>query len=619
MILSVDAKRAILSMRHINDQSLQIIHEMKSNNTEKTRKAIDSYRIALSLFEEDKLILQKSVSDNLLDEKLIFEIKASLEISDILNKTIQNFIDTGINIVSEDEHAKEVNFKDFDTLIDYNLPKTWNFNLDVIYLHEDNRKHFEILLKKRGQQRIVYCGQGYQKLDDGVYVVDKQSAGLALQDMAFPIPLRMCFLDGLFYGTNVKYKEVKQELSERFAELTGHKSTKIRFGKTWVKNCLENLDEMRAASSAECLENIFSGQNVVVVSPGPSLAKNIDNLKTQNSSIILAVAQAVPALSKNNIIPDFVFVMDPQDYSFTLDGVDLSKTALICPDYISKSFLKENFNKKYLLLTETSCFQKNIFKKLKRFNLENASSVSVAAVLLSSKLGASKIAVIGQDLSYSDTKYYGDLYDPKKISGASQVEVQTSHTLPGYNGGTVRTNFQYSVYHKQLQDIAQTSTRHGQNTFYNCTEGGASISGFEQMPLSEYLTTFCVSDKDLINSLDRTPPIDLSTSECLKALRSISRSTRKLISDIQRLNRLKRKKGFDNDIFVLEQDILNRALSIDILNDYVYEPLQKFAQSNSMGFTNSIMIFQKNSAITEIKKLSQDLNILLNKSLKSLL
>ena len=137
-------------MRHINDQSLQIIHEMKSNNTEKTRKAIDSYRIALSLFEEDKLILQKSVSDNLLDEKLIFEIKASLEISDILNKNIQNFIDTGINIVSEDEHAKEVKFKDFDTLIDYNLPKTWNFNLDVIYLHEDNRKHFEILLKKRG-------------------------------------------------------------------------------------------------------------------------------------------------------------------------------------------------------------------------------------------------------------------------------------------------------------------------------------------------------------------------------------------------------------------------------------------------------------------------------------
>ena len=33
--------------------------------------------------------------------------------------------------------------------------------------------------------------------------------------------------------------------------------TKIRFGKTWVKNCLENLDEMRAASSAECLEIYF--------------------------------------------------------------------------------------------------------------------------------------------------------------------------------------------------------------------------------------------------------------------------------------------------------------------------------------------------------------------------
>lgn len=617
MTISVEAKRAILSMRHIKDQSLHILQKLKENNTEKTRKEIDNYRIALSLFEEDKLILQQNVKKNLLDTKVIFEIRASLEISDILDKTIQKFIDAGTNLISKDNNKKELNFKNFDALIDYNLPKTWNFNLDVIFLHEDNRKHFELLLKKRGQKRIVYCGKDYLKLDNGLYVVNRQSAGLALQDMAFPIPIRMCFLDGLFYGNSPEYEEVKQELSERFAELTGHKSTKIRFGKTWVKNCLENLWEMHSATSAEYLESIFLNQNVIVVSPGPSLAKNIDKLKSQNSAIILAVAQAVPALSKNNITPDFVLVMDPQDYSFTLDGVDLSKTTLICPDYISKSFLKKNFKQKCLLLTETSCLKNNIFEKIKKFNLDNASSVSVAAVLLSKKLGALRIAVVGQDLSYSETKYYGNFYDPKKISGAKQDEAEASHTLPGYNGGKVKTNFQYSVYHKQLQDIAQISTRDQKINFYNCTEGGASISGFEQLPLFEFFNKFCCSEKNSRDIIYEYPSIRIPSSECLKFLKSTSRSTKKLISDIQKLNKLKSKKEFDHDIFILEQDILNRALSIDILNDYVYEPLQKFAQSNSMGFTNSIMKFQKNSSINEIKRLSQELNVLLNKSIKS--
>ena len=96
---------------------------------------------------------------------MILEVKASLQISDILDKTIQDFIDTGITEVSNGSNARELNFKDFDALIDFSLPKTWNFNLDVVFLHENNRKHFEKLLRQRGQKRLIYLGKTYQKLD----------------------------------------------------------------------------------------------------------------------------------------------------------------------------------------------------------------------------------------------------------------------------------------------------------------------------------------------------------------------------------------------------------------------------------------------------------------------
>jgi hypothetical protein len=623
MELSAEAKRAILSMRHIKDQSLLVLEEIKSGDILKTRTAIDHYRNALSFFEEDKRILQGSIKDGFLTENLIFEVKASLQISDILDKTIQDFIDTGITEVSNASNGRELNFRDFDALIDFSLPKTWNFNLDVVFLHESNRKHFEKSLKERGQKRIIYLGKTFQKLDSQSYIVNKETAGAALADMSFPIPIRITFLDRMFYGSSEEYEEVTTELTSRLTELAGHKNTKIRFGKIWVGNCLENLNYARLSSSVDSLKDIFEDRNIIIVSPGPSLEKNISALKRQSSAIVLAVAQALPALTKHGISPDFVFVMDPQDYSHALDDADLTKICLICPDYVSKNFMNKSFKKTYLLMTEVSCLSENIFKSVKSYNLENASSVSVGAVLLSNKLGAAKIALVGQDLSFSEQQYYGDFYDPTRIPNSSnnvapsKPQEELKYSLPGYYGGTVPTNFQYSVYHKQLQDIALNNSSDSK-LFYNCTEGGASISGFESLGLTDFLFLTAGDRQDIVPLIENSQIINVSSSNCLKALNEVSRSNKKILSDIQKLNRHKKRDKYDIETFSLEQKILNSALSTQIVKEYVYKPLEKFAQSNSMGFKGDVMLFQKTQSIIEIAQLCKELSLLLNKSVKSM-
>jgi hypothetical protein len=623
MELSAQTKRAMLSMRHIKAQSILILDELKFGDISKIRTAVDDYRNALSFFEEDKRILQSSIKDGYLTESLILEVKASLQISDILDKTIQDFIDTGITEVSNGSNARELNFKDFDALIDFSLPKTWNFNLDVVFLHENNRKHFEKLLRQRGQKRLIYLGKTYQKLDSQSYIVNKSTAGMALADLSFPIPIRITFLDRMFYGSSEEYEEVTTELTSQLKELAGHKNTKIRFGKTWVENCLENLNYARLSSPVDALKNIFKNQNIIIVSPGPSLEKNISALKKQSSAIVIAVAQAVPALTKHGISPDFVFVMDPQDYSHALDDADLNKICLICPDYISKSFMNKNFKKTYLLMTEVSCLSKNIFKGLKLYNLDNASSVSVGAVLLSNNLGAAKIALVGQDLSFSEQKYYGDFYDPTRIPNSSiniapsKPQEELKYSLPGYYGGTVPTNFQYSVYHKQLQDIALNNSSDSK-LFYNCTEGGASILGFESLGLTDFLFLTAGDRQDIIPLIENSQLINVSSSNCLKALNEVSRSNKKILSDIQKLNRHKKRDTYDIETFSLEQKILNSALSTQIVKEYVYQPLEKFAQSNSMGFKGDVMLFQKAQSIIEITQLCKELNLILNKSIKSI-
>jgi hypothetical protein len=618
MTVSANAKRALFSMKHIKEQSLSVLNELKTGRISEIRETVDNYRTALSLFEEDKTTLKEAIKMDYFDPKTILEIKANLEINDIVDATIQEFVDAGVTLVADDPEKKELNFRDFDTLIDYSLPKTWNFNIDLICIHESNRKYFSEILKKRKQKRILYLGETFEKISDEIFIVNQSDIKDALHSLPFPLPKRVCFLDKMFFNKNLNYIKATKEITSKLQELTSHKNTKSRFGQLWIENSIENFKQVALSPSVKSLENIFSEENVIVISPGPSLKLNISELERPHSALTIAVAQAVPALLQHNIIPDFILVMDPQDYAFTLDNFDLSKTSLICPEYVSPSFTEKNFLRKFFLISSNSCFEQNIYRKHQSYNLDDASSVSVVAVRLSQMLGAKTIALLGQDLSFSSEQYYGSLYDPSKIEGVKQDPHILKFKLPGYNGGTVETNYQYTVYHKQFENFAAKNSNLKNLELYNCTEGGADISGFKNMPLSEYIKNVSGKANYKIEIIESLPRVDLSYSESFRFLDKLKSKNKKIIDDIQKLKKIKRGSSKNQKVLELKQKILNSALATEITKDYTFTALATFAESNSMGFKSSIMEFQSDHSIREIDELCRKLNVRLNKVIKFL-
>ena len=72
------------------------------------------------------------------------------------------------------------------------------------------------------------------------------------------------------------------------------------------------------------LKNIFPQVPVILVSAGPSLDKNIGFIKSaRNQIIVITVATALKPLLKNNIAPDFVIAIDPNDETIASFNIEL--------------------------------------------------------------------------------------------------------------------------------------------------------------------------------------------------------------------------------------------------------------------------------------------------------
>ena len=83
-----------------------------------------------------------------------------------------------------------------------------------------------------------------------------------------------------------------------------------------IKNYDENVD---------VLFNKFNDLPLYIISAGPSLDKNIEELfKIKDKGIILSVGRAVRSLVKAGIEPDLIIIIDPSSYLYDMQWKDLN-------------------------------------------------------------------------------------------------------------------------------------------------------------------------------------------------------------------------------------------------------------------------------------------------------
>ncbi|ENJ1352137.1 motility associated factor glycosyltransferase family protein [Campylobacter coli] len=256
-----------------------------------------------------------------------------------------------------------------------------------------------------------------------------------------------------------------------------------------IPSMLESIPFQRILSERK---NKFD--NAIVVSAGPSLAKQLSLLKAyQDKAVIFCADGALSMLEKEGIVPDYVTNLDFTDLAMKFFQNKENKTSLnvlSCATHpnVVHSLKAENC---MIVLRNKALYQ--------RFNLndfgyiDTGTHVSHFSYTLALALGFKNIILIGQDLafdekgnSHSQGFSYGEQFSGEKT-------VPTLKTQAYAGKGEVLTHITWNDYRIKLEYLFACNSKEAK--FYNATEGGARINFTEELSFKECCEKLLTKEK----------------------------------------------------------------------------------------------------------------------------
>ncbi|EAK9912414.1 motility associated factor glycosyltransferase family protein [Campylobacter coli] len=331
-----------------------------------------------------------------------------------------------------------------------------------------------------------------------------------------------------------------------------------------IPSMLESIPFQRILSERK---NKF--ENAIVVSAGPSLAKQLPLLKAyQDKAVIFCADGALSMLEKEGIVPDYVTNLDCRDLAMKFfqnkENLKQSIIALECATHpnVVHSLKAENC---MIVLRNKALYQ--------RFNLndfgyiDTGTHVSHFSYTLALALGFKNIIMIGQDLAFDEK---GNSHSKGFALGERIDHTLNLPTLqvPAYAGkGEVLTHIAWNDYRIKLEYLFACNSKEAK--FYNATEGGARINFTEELSFKECCEKLLTKEK---------PKFELPKSL------TKNRSDKLLVKFKEKIQKdQENAKRFLNDALALKQ-ILENILSKDFILpleflEKVYQNIENFNHS----------------------------------------
>jgi hypothetical protein len=263
-------------------------------------------------------------------------------------------------------------------------------------------------------------------------------------------------------------------------------------------NIIRNIPYFLRSIDLSSMIDQMKGVPAIIIGAGPSLDKNIDQLKNISPNILLlATDTAYRLLVKRNIQPHIVITCDPQSINQRhFDGIQSLGNAILAYLPESTNQILEQFSShgpKLGLFDNQSKLLNQLFSIKKPFH--RGMNVGYCAFSLAIQLGCSPIILMGMDLSIQ----------PGKLSHASGSANQSNILLTNSNNTVVleQSAQQYiqclqvegyydepvttlSYFYPVLQRFEQTIATINIPVI-DSTEGGAKKQGSVRMPLHQAL------------------------------------------------------------------------------------------------------------------------------------
>lgn len=289
-----------------------------------------------------------------------------------------------------------------------------------------------------------------------------------------------------------------------------------------IKNNFENIDVLIKSPSIEDLKNTYHDLPAIIVSAGPSLDKNIHQLKeAQGKALIIATDAVLSTLKKYDVVPDGVVSIERVLVTyekFYKDKELNSKTVFIGPPVVRREIFETMKNNKKLICLKqgekiNEWMNNNILGE-KRL-LPMGTSCAHIAFSFAQLIGANPIIFIGQDLAY--TKEGITHSNDVEISKRVNLQAGELTYVKSINGEMLPTNQAFKNFHTWFElQIAQDQT---DRLYIDASEGGAYIEGTKIIPLQEVIDQFCQSE--ILPLYDNVPTEQDEVSKYHHALKEV--------------------------------------------------------------------------------------------------
>ncbi|HED7342749.1 TPA: motility associated factor glycosyltransferase family protein [Campylobacter coli] len=536
----------------------------------------------MSLLEKNIQALLSGVNEPLGNKLLNF----------IQNKTCSHFnIDENLNIYDKTHNVfmyenleEELNF--FYQSI---LEKTPRYPFICIYgignalLIKNLTKHYKHLFVFESEIELFILALSTLDLSEElcsgkIYLVDIEEERVDIQllilfdmkDMFEYLSLYEMFVNNVYYKKfyeDIWYRA--DNLCEKNIEvIVRNLISNLNIGFECYSHLLQNIPFMLESIPFQRIlsERKNKFENAIVVSAGPSLAKQLPLLKAyQDKAVIFCADGALSMLEKEDIVPDYVLNIDFEDLPlrfFKNKENKLFLNILSCATHPSLVCCLDN---KSVVLREDPLYQ--------RFNLndfgyiDTGTHVSHFSYTLALALGFKNIIMIGQDLAFDE--------EGNSHSKGFALGERIDHTLnlpvlqvPAYAGkGEVLTHIAWNDYRIKLEYLFACNDQKAK--FYNATEGGARINFTEELSFKECCEKLLTKEK---------PKFELPKSL------TKNRSDKLLVKFKEKIQKdQENAKRFLDDALALKQ-ILENILSKDFLLpleflEKVYQNIENFNHS----------------------------------------
>lgn len=297
-----------------------------------------------------------------------------------------------------------------------------------------------------------------------------------------------------------QYRDFLRVIRDNNNRAVVNRNTEAVLGEANSCNVIKNLEYLGESNMATDLREFISADiPAIIVAAGPSLDKNVEQLKAaKGKSIIISTDTAVHRLLAYNIIPDFTITLDPSKPAKFYEDERTKTIPMFYHMPSNVEIVSKHEGRKFV-------FNRNIYVSalLKEYNKPawfNATggSVATAAFSVCIAMGFKRIIMVGQDLAFS-----GNITHAGGVEASENQINQSMVMVEDINGEMIESPWNFYTFLLWFNDAIAVCK---DVDVIDATEGGAKIQGTTIMPLKQAIEQYCTHEMNLTDIISKLEP-----------------------------------------------------------------------------------------------------------------